>query len=69
MKYSYDSGKIEFACCNQNNDCNSKPVSDMKIEEVEEDENEDEASGAGGLFENHLMFYMALGLTIIYFSS
>jgi len=54
-------GKIEFACCDQN-DCNLKPVSEMKIDQVE-------ASGAGGLFENHLMFYMALGLTIIYFSS
>ena len=59
MKYSYHSGKIEFACCNQN-DCNSKPVSEMKI---------DEASGAGGLFKNHLMFYMALGSTFIHFSS
>jgi len=55
------SGKIEFACCDQN-ECNLKPVSEMKIDQVE-------ASGAGGLFENHLMFYMALGLTIIYFSS
>jgi len=62
------SGKIEFACCNQN-DCNSKPVSEMKNDEVEGDENEVEASGAGGIFENHLMFYMALGSIIIYFSS
>ena len=61
MKYSYHSGIIEFACCNQN-DCNSKPVSEMKIEEVE-------ASGAGGLFENQLMLYMMLGSIFIYFSS
>jgi len=67
-KFEQVGEKIEFACCNQN-DCNSKPVSEMKIEEVEGGENEDEASGAGGLFENHLMFYMMLGSTFIYFSS
>jgi len=55
------SGKIEFACCDQNY-CNSEPVSEMKIDQVE-------ASGAGGIFENHFMFYMALSSTFIYFSS
>ena len=61
MKNSYHSGKIEFACCNQN-DCNSKPVSEMTIDQVK-------ASGAEGIFENHFMFYMALGSTFICFSS
>jgi len=54
-------GKIEFACCDQN-DCNSKKVSEMKIDQVE-------ANGAERLFENYLMFYMALSLTFICFSS
>jgi len=56
----YPSGKIKFACCNQN-DCNSKPVSEMKIDQVE-------ASGAVGIFENHFIFYMAIGSTFIHFS-
>jgi len=55
------SGMIEFACCDQN-ECNLKLVSEMKIDQVE-------ANGAERLFKNYLMFYMALGSTIIYFSS